>query len=67
MVYSDSDDGRAQESLLATSHLAFKSWPSLGRRKTISPKQAVCEVRKGRLEPRITRTFSREEPVITMP
>jgi hypothetical protein len=65
VVYSDGDDGHSPESLIATSKLRFGHPESLGALRAISPEVAVCELREGRLEPRITRTFRRDQPVVT--
>lgn len=52
-VYSDSDDGAAQKALIATSSLVPGNIRSLGETLRIDPKNAVCRVREGRLEPRV--------------
>ncbi len=57
VVYSDSDDGRTQERLLATSALKHGVAATLGRLRTIPATHAVCDVRDGRLAVRETRVF----------
>ncbi len=64
VVYSDGDDGRDQKSLIATSNLRFGHLDSLGELRAIRPEQAVCELRAGRLEPRITRAFHPDHAVV---
>jgi hypothetical protein len=64
VVYSDGDSGHDQEALLATSRLRFGALPTLGARRAIPAAEAVCEVRGGRLEPKLTRRFTRQAPVI---
>jgi hypothetical protein len=50
VVYSDSDDGRTQERLIATSALRHGDGASLGRRLPIPSDDALCVVRNGRLD-----------------
>ncbi len=50
VVYSDSDDGRTQGRLIATSALRHGDGASLGRRLPIPADDAVCVVRDGRLD-----------------
>jgi hypothetical protein len=52
VVYSDSDDGRKQKSLLATSKLSFGNASTLGAVKKIDAARARCVVIDGKLEPR---------------
>jgi hypothetical protein len=63
LVYSDSDDGRQQERLIATSQLKFGAGYTLGARLPIDAKDAVCERVGSRLEPRQTRTFDPTQPI----
>ena len=51
VAYSDSDDGRAQKSLLTTSRLTFDDGSTLGRSWPIDPSLATCSVVSGSLEP----------------
>ncbi len=44
VVYSDSDDGKTQERLLATSPLKFGDHYTLGSFKQLDPKRVTCEV-----------------------
>jgi hypothetical protein len=50
---SDSDDGKKQKSLLATSKLTFGDASSLGAVKKVDATRAKCVVSGGRLEPRM--------------
>lgn len=49
LVYSDSDDGKRQERLLATSQLVHGKVETLGALRPLEPAQAVCRVEGGRL------------------
>lgn len=51
VVYSDSDDGRKQERLIATSRLRFNDAPTLGRLHALSPDEVTCLPHDGKLEP----------------
>jgi hypothetical protein len=51
VVYSDGDDGASQHAMIATSRLRFGDHRSLGHLQVISPKNASCVVRGGKLEP----------------
>jgi hypothetical protein len=53
VVYSDSDDGKHQKRLIATSGVRFGAGETLSGFYAIRPDQAVCETRNGRLEPRL--------------
>lgn len=64
VVYSDSDDGKTQERLLATSKLKFGDAATLGRLLPIAPKEAVCEVVGGKLERKDTRVFPADRPAL---
>lgn len=50
-VYSDSDDGQTQKTLIATSRVQHGEILSLGTAQRIDPQAAVCELRAGALEP----------------
>ena len=63
VAYSDSDDGRAQKSLLATSRLVFDVGSSLGQARAIDPARATCSVIAGRLEP-VLKSVDSECPVM---
>jgi hypothetical protein len=67
IVYSDSDDGKQQERLIATSVLKFGAGYTLGARLPIDAKDAVCDVAGGFLEPKQTRTFDPKQPVDAQP
>lgn len=54
VVYSDSDDGKKQKSLLATSKLSFGDASTLGAVKKVDAARARCVVTGGKLEPRMT-------------
>lgn len=64
IVYSDSDDGKKQKALLATSQLKFASVPTFSNWKGIGKDVAVCEVRDGELKPKRTRVFEPKSAVI---
>jgi hypothetical protein len=64
VVYSDSDDGKTQERLIATSQLKFNVSATLGRLRPISREEAVCEVVGGRLEHKPTRAFPADRPIL---
>jgi len=51
VAYSDSDDGRTQKSLLATSRFTFGDGSTLGTSQVIDPSRATCTVLSGSLEP----------------
>ncbi len=53
VVYSDSDDGTRQKSLIATSRLSFGNSRSLGGLLRIDPDTAICAVHSGKLEPEL--------------
>jgi len=50
-VYSDSDDGRHQKRLIATSELSYGKWWTFGEAPEL-PDDASCVVSRGTLEPR---------------
>jgi hypothetical protein len=54
VVYSDSDDGKKQKRLIATSQFAFPQAATLGRLSTINEKFATCVVENGTLTPKST-------------
>ena len=65
VVYSDSDDGKAQKRLIATSPLKFGKRLTLGGVYEINPKDATCAVKDGKLEPVMTpKVYKWDEPVI---
>lgn len=53
LVYSDGDDGKTQERLLATSALVHGRVETLGALREVPPERAVCRVEDGKLEPRL--------------
>ena len=65
LVYSDSDDGKKQERLIATSQLSFGKGVTLGSRIVIKPEDAICELVNGQLEPRQVRTFRPESAAVS--
>lgn len=64
VVYSDSDDGVAQERLIATSPLRFGHGESLGSTIPIPPDSAVCAVVGGALAVKATRAFPLDRPLL---
>jgi hypothetical protein len=64
VVYSDSDDGKTQERLVATSKLKFDVGATLGRLWPIAKEEAVCEVANGKLDRKLTRTFPADRPLL---
>lgn len=64
LVYSDSDDGKKQKALLATSQLKFADMVSFSHWKRVVAKEAVCEVDGGALKPKITRVFAPKTALI---
>ena len=50
LVYSDTDDGASQETMIATSDLEFGDAATLGRVREVDPDDGVCEVVDGGLE-----------------
>lgn len=64
VVYSDSDDGKMQKRLLATSRLKFGKAPTLGRLWPVEPTDAICVVENGTLERKLTRTFPANAPAL---
>ncbi|MEO7328429.1 MAG: hypothetical protein ABI193_07625 [Minicystis sp.] len=53
LVYSDSDDGKSQERLLATSKLVHGKVETLGALQIIESKSAVCRTEGGKLTPKL--------------
>jgi hypothetical protein len=51
VAYSDSDDGKRQKALIATSPLVFGDASTLGGRRRIPASKATCRVRGGTLDP----------------
>ena len=66
-VYSDSDDGKSQERLVATSDLKYGHAATLGRLKPIDAHRGSCRVTKGRLDWRPHQTFKPGVPAIGYP
>lgn len=64
VVYSDTEDGKKQKALLATSALKFAAVSSLGATRAVQPRDAVCEVVEGALAPKRTRVFEPKTAVI---
>ena len=65
MVYSDTDDGKTQERLIATSKLLYGSALTLGELREIKPDEVIGEVRDGLLEPRVNlHKFDPLQPVL---
>src|SRR5262249_4532785 len=54
VAYSDSDDGKRQKALIATSPLVFGDASTLGTLRRISASKATCRVRRGTLDPVIS-------------
>ncbi len=59
LVYSDSDDGKKQERMFATSKLVHGKGETLGALQVIDSKSAVCRVEGGKLT---TRLKNHEDP-----
>ncbi len=55
VVYSDSDNGKTQKSLIATSALAYGRTLSLGTVDAVSPARATCAVKDAELQATTTR------------
>ncbi len=49
VIYSDSDDGKTQERLVATSDFEFAKVPTMGTLVDINPERLVCTVADGHL------------------
>lgn len=64
VVYSDSDDGKKQKALLATSKLVFASQPTFSAFQQVPETMAVCEVASGALTPKRTQAFDAKKAVI---
>ena len=64
VVYSDGDDGKTQERLIATSKLTFAKGQTLGHLRPIATEEAVCEVVAGVLVRKLTRPFPAHQPVL---
>jgi len=64
VVYSDGDDGKTQERLIATSRLKLGKAPTLGRLWPIESNEAICSVENGALDRKLTRAFAADGPVL---
>ncbi|MFO0598773.1 MAG: hypothetical protein U0228_25935 [Myxococcaceae bacterium] len=64
VVYSDTDDGKKQKALLATSALKFGLVTTLGAVRLMQPEDAVCEVLHDALTPKRTRVLQPSTPLI---
>ena len=64
VVYSDTDDGKKQKSLVATSKLKFATVATFGQLKTLPESQAECVVEGEALVPRVVRAYQPEKAVI---
>jgi hypothetical protein len=64
VVYSDSDDGKTQKSLLATSRLSFAVGSTLGRVDRTPASRTTCAVVDGSLEPDGQREADPECPLV---
>jgi hypothetical protein len=60
VAYSDSDDGRKQKRLIATSALEFRNGRTLGMVKEIKPDRASCRVANGRLDAVVKEGWTQE-------
>ena len=63
VVYSDSDEGKRQERLIATSRLEFGVVPSFGQARKLKAAEASCVVREGKLEPVPSSNVAKEGPL----
>lgn len=64
VVYSDGDDGRTQERLLATSRLAFGDGRSLGTARRIPSEVATCELHDGLTRLRFASPTGPDRPLL---
>jgi hypothetical protein len=65
LVYSDSDDGRRQKRLLATSTVRLGWAATLGSLRVVPPERGVCVVRDGRLAPQLLpQRWVPDQPVV---
>ncbi|MBM4319565.1 MAG: hypothetical protein FJ125_06315 [Deltaproteobacteria bacterium] len=64
VAYSDGDDGRTQERVIATSNLIPGLLPTLGAAQPIHPRKAICEVRRDVLGVRLLPYDAREMPLL---
>jgi hypothetical protein len=64
LVYSDSDDGRRQERLIATSALEFGHAWTLGEAWAPPPNRVRCEAKDGVLQFQDMQVFKREESAV---
>jgi hypothetical protein len=67
VVYSDSDDGKTQERLIATSPVKMKDPYSLGSTFRVRPEVAVCAVQDGALVVRFTQVLEPDKPALGFP
>jgi hypothetical protein len=64
VAYSDSDDGKGQKRIIATSRLKLGSRPTLGDVRDVQPQIGVCRREAGELHPMDTRVFDEGVPVL---
>lgn len=64
VAYSDSDDGKRQKRIIATSQLKLGSLATLGGIHDVQPQIGVCRREAGELRPTDTRTFDEGVPVL---
>lgn len=64
LLYSDTDDGKKQKRLIATSTFKFAQPATLGRFHPIAPERAQCTVADGVLKPKTVAHFSPHTAVI---
>lgn len=50
IVYSDSDDGKSQKRLIATSDVKYRDQFSVGAVKNIAPERGTCSIKKNKLQ-----------------
>ncbi|MCB9678024.1 MAG: hypothetical protein H6737_23190 [Alphaproteobacteria bacterium] len=65
VVYSDSDDGKTQERLIATSPVRFGHGETLAPTEAIAPDKAVCIVGEKGLVVKETRAFPADRPLLS--
>ncbi len=65
VVYSDSDDGKTQKTLIANSRLQFGKARTFGSLYSIYEKTAICDGSTGRLDLKFVRQYLPTEPVIS--
>ena len=63
VVYSDSDDGKKQKRMIASSKLSYGKLASLGGAQVVDPKLALCRVKNNILQVVNTQSYDPLQPV----